>query len=182
MRTTPFERELQLLAGLGIIKRQTIGRHVLYSPNPACPVHEELRALIHKTVGAAGVLRRALVPLAGEMRVAFLFGSFARGQQQAASDIDVLVIGDASFRAVAGALLEPQRQLKREINPVVYRPAEFAAKWRQGHPFVSAVMVGPKTFLVGDEDELSRMAQEWLAARAFAHRAGNSRPARRGRA
>src|SRR5437588_3967693 len=78
----PTQRELQLLARVGVIKRRAMGQHVFYSPDPACPVHEELRALIHKTVGAAGVLRRALVPLAGEMRVAFLFGSFARGQQQ----------------------------------------------------------------------------------------------------
>ncbi len=178
----PTHRELQLLARLGIIRRQTIGQHVLYSPDPACPVHAELRALIQKTVGVAAVLRRALVPVAGDIRVAFLFGSFARGQQRAASDIDVLVIGDAPFRTVAQALLETQRQLSREINPIVYGPAEFAGKWRQGHAFLSAVMAGPKTFLLGDEHELSRVVEEWLATTAFAHGGGSRRPARRGRA
>jgi predicted nucleotidyltransferase len=178
----PTQRELQVLARVGVIKRQEVGQHVFYSPDPACPVHEELRALVQKTVGIEGVLRRALRPLAGEIRIALLFGSFARGQQRAASDIDVLVIGDASFRAVAGALLEPQRQLKREINPMVYRPAEFAAKWRAGHPFVNAVMAGPKAFLVGGEDELSTMAEERLATTTSAHAARNRRPARRRRA
>ncbi|TMQ33057.1 MAG: hypothetical protein E6K70_15200 [Planctomycetota bacterium] len=178
----PTQRELQLLARVGVIKRQAIGQHVCYSPDPACPVHEELRALIHKTVGVAAVLRRALLPLVAELRVAFLFGSFARGQPSAGSDLDVFIIGATAFRTVAAALLEPQRQLKREINPVVYRPAEFAAKWHQGHPFLSTVMAGPKTFLVGDEDELSRMAEEWLAAAASAHPRGNRRPPRRGRA
>jgi len=86
------------------------------------------------------------------------------------------------FRTVAHALLEPQRQLHREINPIVYRPAEFAGKWRQGHPFLSTVMAGPKTFLLGDDHELSRVAEEWLVKTAFTYAARNRRPARRGRA
>ena len=73
--------------------------------------------------------------MAGKIRVAFLFGSFAQGRQKAASDIDVLILGDASFTTVARTLVKAQRQLKREINPVVYGPAEFATKWRRRPPF-----------------------------------------------
>ena len=178
----PTQRELQLLARIGILKRQAVGRQVFYRVDTACPVLEELRALVLKTVGVAGVLSRALLPLAGEIRVAFLFGSYAQGREKAASDIDVFVLGDASFTAVARALAEPQRRLKREINPAVYRPDEFASKLRDGHPFVSNVMAGPKTFLVGDEDELSRVAKERLAETAFSHSSGDHRLARRRRA
>lgn len=175
----PTQRELKLLARLGVLKRQETGQQVLYSPDATCPVHEELRGLIQKTIGVAGVLSKALLPLARDIRLAFLFGSFAQGRQKAASDIDIMILGEASFQAVARTLLEPQRQLKREINPAVYLPAEFAAKWRDGHPFVSAVMASPKTFLLGDEDELSRVAEERLAATASHHAAGNRRLARR---
>jgi predicted nucleotidyltransferase len=78
-------------------------------PDVTCPVHEELRGLIQKTLGIAGVLSRALLPLAHDIRLAFLFGSFAQGRQKAASDIDIMILGEASFQAVARTLLEPQR-------------------------------------------------------------------------
>jgi predicted nucleotidyltransferase len=175
----PTQRELKLLTRLGVLKRQEVGRQVLYSIDPSCPVQQELRDLILKTFGVAGMLQRAMRPLAAEIRVAFLFGSFAQGRQKSASDIDVLVIGDASFTAVARVLLESQRQLKREINPAVYRPAEFAAKLRDGHPFLTAVMGAAKTFLLGDENELSRVAEERLAANPSVQSAGNRQPARR---
>jgi hypothetical protein len=93
-----------------------------------------------------------------------------------------MILGDASFQAVARALLEPHRQLKREINPAVYRPTEFAAKWRDGHLFISSVMASPRTFLVGGEHELSGVAEERLAATACHHSTGNRRLARRRRA
>jgi hypothetical protein len=177
----PTQRELLRLARLGVLKRQEVGRQVLYRVNPACPVCEELRGLVLKTFGVVGLLRRALLPFTGEIRVGFLFGSFAQGDQKAASDIDVFIVGDTTFTTVARALAATQRQLKREINPVVYRPAEFAAKWREGHPFVSNVMASPKTFLVGDENDLSRVAEEWLAETASNLCAGGRRPARRRR-
>jgi hypothetical protein len=52
-------------------------RQIAEMPRRRCPVHAELGALIQKTVGVAAVLRRALGPVAGDIRVAFLFGSFA---------------------------------------------------------------------------------------------------------
>src|SRR5207253_2845127 len=104
------------LARIGVLKRQETGRHVLYSADPACPVYEELRGLILKTVGVAGQIRQALAELAHSIRLAFLFGSFASGTQRLASDVDLLVVGRVPFAALVQALAEPQRRLAREIN------------------------------------------------------------------
>jgi hypothetical protein len=90
-----------------------------------------------------------------------------------------MVIGDISLAAVAKALAEAQRQLSREINPTIYRPAEFAAKLRDGHHFLSAVMDGPKVFLIGGPIELSRLAEERTFAPAQEQSARDRRTARR---
>src|SRR5262249_44745954 len=113
---------------------------------------------------------------------AFLFGSFAQGRQKSASDVDLFIIGDVSFTAIARSLVESQRQLKREINPTVYGPAEFIAKLGQGHPFLTRVLAAEKVFLVGDDSELSRVAKERLASAASGHARRGRRPARRYRA
>src|SRR5262245_20189135 len=113
----PTQRELKLLASIGLLKRREIGRQVWYTADPSSPVYGELRGLVLKTVGVVRVLREALRPMAPQIRVAFLFGSFAQGRQKSASDVDLFIIGDVSFTAIARSLVESQRQLKREINP-----------------------------------------------------------------
>jgi predicted nucleotidyltransferase len=175
----PVQRELKLLAQVGILKCREVGHQLLYSANRASPVHEELRSLVIKTVGMADVLRAAMKPLAAQVQVAFLFGSFAQGQQKETSDVDLMVVGDTSVATVAKALIEPQRRLGREINPTVYRPAEFVSKLRDGHHFLSAVMDSPKVFVIGDKDELSRVAKERLASSTQDKPARNRRSARR---
>ncbi|HXE54430.1 MAG TPA: nucleotidyltransferase domain-containing protein [Tepidisphaeraceae bacterium] len=137
-----------------------MGRQVFYAADPVCPVYGELRSLAFKTAGAPKRLARALAPLGPEIQVAFIFGSLARGESHRSSDIDVMIIGTVSFTAVARALADPQRLLHREINPVVYSRSEFAKKLAGGHHFVNSVMRGPKVFLLGNERELSRVAEE----------------------
>src|SRR5579863_3820980 len=78
----PVQRELKLLAGVGVLDRREVGRQVFYRANRDCPVFEDLRGLVLKTVGVAGALAVALAPLSDRIRVAFVFGSIARGDQR----------------------------------------------------------------------------------------------------
>jgi predicted nucleotidyltransferase len=175
----PVQRELKLLAQVGILSRREVGRQILYQADPASPIRDELRGIVIKTVGMADLLKSAIKPLAEQIRVAFLFGSFARGREHKASDIDLMVIGDTTVAAISRALAEAQRRLGREINPTLYRSAEFAAKLSDEHHFINAVMNGPKVFLLGDEHELSRVAKERMASAAQDKPAGSRRLAGR---
>jgi len=149
--------EVRTLTKGGLILREREGRQVYYQANRDCPIFEELKAILVKTAGLADVLRDRLAPVAESCRVAFLFGSFAEGSDSAESDVDVMIVGDVSFAAVSDALGEVQTDLRREINPTVYNVTEFREKIST--PFIASVMKKPKVFLVGDEDELARMAR-----------------------
>ena len=46
-----------------------------------------------KTMGAADPIRAALRPLAKRIGLALIYGSVARGEDRAQSDIDLLVVG-----------------------------------------------------------------------------------------
>lgn len=81
---------------VGILRRHTRGKHVLFQANQDCPIFPELRALVEKTLGAPILLRRLLTPFAPGIRVALLFGSWARAQTTTGSDLDLLVVGDVS--------------------------------------------------------------------------------------
>jgi predicted nucleotidyltransferase len=104
------------------------------------------------------VLREALAGLAEQIAVAFVYGSLARGEGQANSDVDVMVIGDVSFGEVVSALQLAQKTIGREVNPSIYPEREFRAKLQARHHFLTAVMTAPKVFLVGGENELKRLA------------------------
>ncbi len=152
-----ISRELARLESLGIVVAERTGRQKFYTANEECPVFEELQGIVLKTAGLADVLKQALKGLDG-VRVAFVYGGFAERKPSPQSDVDVMVIGKVSFTRIVEALLPAQDRLRRDINPVVYSVAEFRRRLRGDHHFVSAVVEGPKIFLVGNEDELRRVA------------------------
>ena len=154
------QRELEFLARAGVVRRVVRGRQVYFRANADSPIFAELRGLVVKTVGAADVLRGALAPLQGRIRVAFVYGSVAAGAERRGSDVDVMVIGEASFAEVSWALAGAQKTLGREVNPSVYAPADFRAKVAAKHHFLSSVLKGEKLFLIGDDRELARLAKK----------------------
>ena len=156
------QRELERLSQGGIIRRSDQGRHVYFQANGSCPVYEELRSLMVKTVGAVGVLRHALAPLSNRVAIAFIFGSVARGEERSESDLDLMVIGSVSFAEVVEAIRGAESQTRRAINPTVYPPDEFRAKLAAGHHFLNSVIKREKLFVAGNEDELGRLLEEQL--------------------
>jgi len=153
--TGTVHRELDKLTAAGILNREVRGRQVYHYANKDCPIFAELKNLVMKTFGLVDVLNAALIPLAERISAAFIYGSFAQGQQNASSDVDVMVIGEVSFTEVVEALAPAQEKLRREINPTVYPPDEFGKKLAEGHHFLTSVIKGEKIFLVGSERELA---------------------------
>lgn len=153
------QRELKQLVEAGLVGRVREGRQVYFSANRSAAIFPELQSIIQKTAGAADVLRASLAPLLHTERiiVAFVYGSVASGTQTAASDVDLVILGDAALAEIVPAVRDAERQLSREVNPSVYPVDEFRKKLRSGAPFLTRVMAGPKLFIAGDERELRRL-------------------------
>jgi predicted nucleotidyltransferase len=151
-------RELTKLAEAGLLKRERRGNQQVYSADSTCPIFSELASILRKTSGLADVLAEALRPVADQVIVAFVFGSVARGRETAGSDVDLLLIGDVSFRDAVACLHPAQSQLGREINAKVFSAKEFAAKAKK-EPFLVDVLAKPKIFVIGNADELAKLAR-----------------------
>jgi len=147
------QNEANGLVDAGIIVRERSGNRVYYRANPHCPIYPDLRMLIIKTVGVADEIKKALEPLAGKIRLAYVYGSFADGTANADSDVDVMVVGPvASFDAV-GALADAEDVLRREVNATVYSVKEYKARLAEAEGFIYEVHNGPRLILLGDADE-----------------------------
>jgi predicted nucleotidyltransferase len=127
-------------------------------------------------------LREALEPVADRVLVAFVFGSAARGELRADSDIDLLLVGDVPFEAVASALAGAQERLGRDVNPTVYPPDELKAKLRAGHHFLTTILQEPRVFVIGGPDELGGLGAKRLADSPPHEPERDTRPARSRRA
>jgi DNA-binding transcriptional ArsR family regulator len=161
-----LHRELRALTELGLLVRREVGRQVFYSADRSCPIFEELARVMRKTVGLADVLCSALAPLAGRIRLAFVYGSMAAGTAAAHSDVDVMVLGDAPFAAVVKALHPAQAAIRREINPTVMTAAEFQRKRRARDGFARSVAKSRKIWLIGDDEDFAKLGKDRSAQAA----------------
>jgi predicted nucleotidyltransferase len=157
------QRELKWLGESGIITRRVSGNQVYYQANRNLPIYSELQALIIKTAGIGDVLKSALARLRDHIKFALIYGSTAKGEFSKRSDVDVLIVGDVSFAEIGERLIPAQETLQREINPSVYTLMEFKKKLKQSHHFVSSVLEGEYILLIGNEDELRRLASKRMA-------------------
>jgi len=158
-----LQRELKHLTEMGLVLRRTQGNQVLYQANSQSPIFSEVKSLITKTVGIHDVIRSALVSLGSEIQIAFVYGSVARQKERADSDVDLMVLGNASFSDVVSALGPAQTALGREINPTLFPVSEFRSKLAAGNHFLRSVMKEKRLFVLGTDNELAKMASKQLA-------------------
>lgn len=151
------QRELETLSEVGLLNRTTIGRQVFYQANSHHPAFAEIRSLIAKASGIFHQLRSALVPLASQITFALVYGSIARGDEDAESDVDLMVVGNVTLDDVLAQLTSVENAIGRPINPTVYSLKEFKAKIKDGNHFLTSVLHGKKMLLIGDEDELRKV-------------------------
>lgn len=149
---TPLRRELQALEGIGLLRSSREGNQKRYALNPDFTLREELRAVFVKTTGAFPAIRAALEEVPG-VRQAFVYGSWAAGEERPGSDIDVMVVGEASERDLSRVFAGLEERLGREINYSLYSEAEVRARQDEEGGFIHTVVSGPRVFLIGGGDE-----------------------------
>lgn len=140
--------ELDRLERTGILTSERIGRARRYRVDDRSPIAAEIRSLVQKTIGIEARIRDAIADLPG-VDEAFLYGSYARGDERATSDLDLFVIGSVSQETLTEQLTDVERDLGRDVNVTTYDPAELERLRKGGDLFVANVMEGPRVPLIG---------------------------------
>lgn len=154
--TGAVQRELARLEAAGLVTASRIGKQKHYQANEASPVFQELRALVLKTSGLADVLREALAPAVDRIQAAFVYGSVAKGDDTATSDIDLMVVADnLTYADLFAALDNASTRLGRKIAPTIYTRRELRRRVKADNSFVMRVLEQPKLWLIGGERDLA---------------------------
>lgn len=147
------QRELEQLTRSGLVTVRAIGNQRHYQANPNSPIFAELCAIAEKTFGLAEPLRNALQALAPQILAAFIYGSVAKRQDTAGSDVDLMVISDTlGYGDFYNTIETVSARLGRSLNPTIYTGKEFAKRVKDDNPFVKRVLEQPKIWLIGGED------------------------------
>jgi len=154
------QKELQQLVAAGLVLREQRANQMHFRANPEAPIYSELLGIVTKTFGVADVLRKMLVPFKSRIRLAFIYGSIAKGSANAASDADLFLVADLPPSEISLSLDRVRKQLGRNISSVTYSSEEFGSMLSQEHHFISSVLEGPKIWLVGNEHVLDEFRHE----------------------
>jgi len=155
LNNSTLRQELRKLVRLDLVQSRRDSNRVYYRAKAENPLYPEIRNLVLKTSGLSDVLKSALRDK--RVRVAFVFGSIASGEEKAGSDVDLMVIGQLGLRDLSRLLSGIEEKIGREVNPHVLREEEFRKRIRAKEHFVSRVMETPKIFIVGSHRELEAM-------------------------
>lgn len=154
-----IQRELKSLTEAEILTSEKRGRQKFYAVNRKHPIFQDLRNIIFKTYGVIGKIQEALDPVRRQIKVAFVYGSFARGEEVSGSDLDLFVVGNIGLEDLVSVLSNVEQAIGREINPTLFTEAEFRKKSSEKNHFIRSVANAEKEFVIGSEDESRRLAE-----------------------
>ena len=149
------QRQLKRLADSGLVTVQAIGNQKHYQANPTASIFAELCNIVQKTFGLALPLQAALAPLEDQIDAAFVYGSIAKQNDTAQSDIDLLILSETlAYGDLMAELAPVEQRLGRRINPTLYSRAALVSRVKEGSGFITRVLAQPKIWLKGGELDL----------------------------
>jgi predicted nucleotidyltransferase len=157
-RPSSLQRELSSLEQSGILQQRKDGRRTYFKAETRSPIFRDLRSILEKTVGLIPMLRVALRPVEHKIVCAFLYGSVARREERATSDVDLMVIGNLGLADLAPILKKVEKRLGREVNVTDYSVEEFRKKVAVGDHFLTTVLKSSLQFVKGERRDLDAVA------------------------
>jgi len=157
-RPSSLQRELSSLEQCGILQQRKDGRRTYFKAETRSPIFRELRNIFEKTVGLIPTLRGAFRPFAEKIVCSFVYGSIARREEHATSDVDLMLIGNVSLGDLSPALRKVEKRLGREVNVTNYSVDEFRKKVADGDHFLTSVLKGSLEFVKGEQRDLDAIA------------------------
>lgn len=151
-----FQRDINTLVTKGILKSYYQANSRFFKLSKDYPLYKELKSIISKTVGVEAILQKELSKIK-EIKIAFMYGSFARGREDSLSDIDILIIGSIDENSLIRVVRKAEAKLSREINYVIFTKKDLIKSIKKKSVFLQDVLRGKKIFLIGNKNDLEKI-------------------------
>ncbi|HEX9435938.1 MAG TPA: nucleotidyltransferase domain-containing protein [Candidatus Limnocylindria bacterium] len=147
---------LEKLERQGLIASRRLGPLRLWRMEPSHPLYRSLREMYARTIGVGARLRQVIETKPGA-EIAFIFGSYARGDDDPTSDIDVFVLGEPDWAPLEDESRKLLDELGREVNFVAWRLNDLERAVKGRSPFLDTLQRSEKIWIRGDDREFERL-------------------------
>ncbi len=153
-----FQRTLNNIASEGILVSEYRANSRYFKVNKNNPIYKELKSIIFKTIGLAGSIKQSLEEL-NNLKLAFIYGSYAKNMENYLSDIDILIIGNPDEKILINKLDSLEKKLQREINYKIFSYTDLEKEILEKEPFIINILENKKIMLVGRENEIPKISK-----------------------
>ena len=153
------QRAIKRLIASGLITKKKRGKKTYYLTNYTHPVVRDLKHVLLEEKLFSERVQKIFRPIRKKIHYAFIFGSTARGEETATSDIDFFIIGDLNTREIGTLFCLLSEEFLRECNGVVFSLKDFQARLKNPISFINEVIKSPKIWLLGEKNEFTKMGQ-----------------------
>lgn len=144
------QEALKVLVRLGLVETHTIGRAGVHTINEGHAFVAPLRALVDPIAALQGAIGEVID---SEVRAVILFGSIARGQPSADSDVDLAVITASAWDKRVELQDTVRTRLGNDCDVLLFTESEFRQRAAEGEPVVRDIL-GDGIALVGTKPRL----------------------------
>jgi len=152
-------RELINLEGSGIVRSEKIGNAKFYSVDIESPIYKSIRDIVLKTAGIPKLLSKEIYSNQN-IAAAFIFGSYAKGGFDNASDVDLFILTEKNsrvFEEISESIDYLEKRFGREINLVLMQKDEFFKKKKANDPFLSEILDHKKIYIKGGVNDFRQI-------------------------
>lgn len=136
-----LDKKIKELEKEGFLASEFSGRQKYYFLNKKYPLLPEIQKIYELKYGLKEKLFDSLKDLKG-LKEAYIFGSYAKGEFSAESDIDILLIGDHSSIEAKRLFFEIQKHLQKEFNIVDFTESEYKRRKKNKDEFIRNIFEG----------------------------------------
>ena len=148
------QRELNKLAKFDIVTSEKKGNMRYYFINKQNQFLRELKKIIKATIGIEIELRNIIKGI-HEIKYAFIFGSYVKGELKQDSDIDLVIIGDTEENKIIIKINKLEKSINRQINYHLYQEKDFRQKIKKDS-FLKNIIKN-YLLLTNNEDEFKKI-------------------------
>lgn len=153
-----FQRTLNNMVSEGILTSEYKANARFFKANKKNPIYKELKSIVFKTIGVQGSIKEVLEEI-GNIKFAFIYGSYAKAKEGYLSDIDLAIIGNPDEDKLIKELDRLEEKFQREINYKLYTLQKLKKEIKEQVPFILKILRDKKIVLIGDKNELRKISK-----------------------
>jgi len=147
-----IQKELVKLEKINLLSSSIEGNQKRYMLKNEFPLYDELRNIFIKTTGLSDLIRDSLNSIK-KIELVFIYGSFARGGETFQSDIDLMIVGNASDILINKSIKKVEKQINRIINYSIYSKDEVEKRIGDNDNFIKTILEAPIILIIGNKND-----------------------------